>query len=686
MMAAESSSNSNSLLDNGRSFYGRQDLFTWIQQHLDQRSPTQPMVLYGPPQIGKTAVLKQILNGKYGRNVVPIYIDFDTLLHDSLSIFLGEMAKIAETSLRNEGYDLPEHNSTEFIINPYKAFNNQFLLPALEVLGNRKLLFLFDDLNILLDAEQQGDFEPQTFDAFCRLIHAQPRAYTLFSLNYPLNEQDTSDLSIIDHYPHYEIKPLTKTETIDMIQKQHEFIIFRDAAEFIYQITNGRPADTKTFCNAIKTHQKNQNLRHITVADVTVIQRNLSAAKNSDEIMASSSSANFTIRREAPKERTVYAIPGRENGNNNTRLILGGILLLALILLITVFVFREPMQRLAGEQPPTISETAVFLTSEALATAMIAANPSSTATAVPTETSTVTPIPTETPTVTPTPEPTDTPTITPTATPGKPVDSFIREEDGMAMNYVPGGTFMMGSEDDDFIAAPDEKPQHEVVIDPFYLDQFEVSVAQYAAFLNRIGTYKEACAENDCLLPRFEAGFTSYLLEEDQGDGSLFYIPLTGFADYPINHVSWFGANTYCEAMGARLPTEAEWEFAARGEDSLTYPWGNEAPDETLAVFNSSSYDNLKPVDALPDGQSPYGIYAMAGSLWEWVNDWYDEDYYTESPRSNPAGPETGLMKVIRGGAWPNNNLADRIRSANRSNFTADFISATVGFRCARDP
>ncbi|PIE79542.1 MAG: hypothetical protein CSA11_11680 [Chloroflexi bacterium] len=685
MMAADLSSISNSPHGNGRSFYGRQELFTWIQKHLRQQSPTQPMLLYGPPRIGKTAVLQEILKGKYGRDIVPLYIDLDTLLHDSLSIFLGELAKTAATALQAAGCDLPEHNSADFVINPYKAFSSQFLSPALENLGHRKLLFLFDNVNLLLDAEKQGNFDPQTFDAFCRLIHAQPRAYTLFTLNYPLKEQEAQSHSILDHYPHYEIKALSQNETIDMIQKQHEFIIFHDAAKFIYQITHGHPADTQSFCDALKTHQEKQNLRHITVADVAMIQQRLSSTKAFAEIEQPSPSANFYIRKEEPKERTDYAIPRQKKGNNTSLLILGSFILLALIFLIMTFIFREPVQqRLAGGQPPTISETAVFLTSEALAAAMLASTPSATATAVPPATDTATP--TDTPTLTPTPGSTDTPTISPTATPDKPVASYIRKEDDMVMRYVPGGSFMMGAADNDFSAAPDEKPQHEVIIEPFYLDQFEVSVAQYAAFLNRIGTYKEACEGNDCLHPRFEAGLTSYLLEEDQGDGSLFYIPLTGFANYPINHVSWHGAHAYCTAMAARLPTEAEWEFAARGEDGRIYPWGNERPDETRAVFNSNSYEDLKPVDALPAGQSPFGIYALAGSLWEWVNDWYNEDYYSESPRFNPPGPETGLTKVIRGGAWPNNNLADRIRSTNRSHFTTDFISATVGFRCAQDP
>jgi formylglycine-generating enzyme required for sulfatase activity len=164
------------------------------------------------------------------------------------------------------------------------------------------------------------------------------------------------------------------------------------------------------------------------------------------------------------------------------------------------------------------------------------------------------------------------------------------------------------------------------------------------------------------------------------------YYPITGFANYPINHVSWHGAKNYCDYVGGRLPTEAEWEYAARGTDSRIFPWGNQSPNATLAVFESASYENIKPVDALEDGRSPFGALGMAGSMWEWTADWYSETYYQESPPLDPKGPETGFARVLRGGAWPFNNHADRIRSTNRSSLTPQFISSAVGFRCVYEP
>jgi formylglycine-generating enzyme required for sulfatase activity len=254
------------------------------------------------------------------------------------------------------------------------------------------------------------------------------------------------------------------------------------------------------------------------------------------------------------------------------------------------------------------------------------------------------------------------------------------------MILIPGGAFRMGSGDNEFPAAPDERPLHEVTLKPFYIDQYEVSVAQYAALLNRLRNYAGVCDGFDCAHPREVAGYSTYLIEEDLGDGTRQFYALTGFANYPINHVSWYGANFYCQAMGGRLPTEAEWEYAARGTDGRIYPWGNEPPNKERAVYQSDSFDDLRPVDALPRGASPFDVYGMAGSMWEWVSDWYGENYYTNSPAENPSGPETGLTKSMRGGAWPNNIGKDRIRATNRSQLDPTFFSSTVGFRCVYEP
>jgi formylglycine-generating enzyme required for sulfatase activity len=250
------------------------------------------------------------------------------------------------------------------------------------------------------------------------------------------------------------------------------------------------------------------------------------------------------------------------------------------------------------------------------------------------------------------------------------------------MLVIPSGTFVMGAPESDPSAGDDEFPEHEVTVDTFYMDKFEVSVSQYAAFLNTLETYREACANIDCAWPRQIIGYTSYLMEIREEE-SVTYEAMEGFEDYPVNHVSWYGANSYCQAVGGRLPTEAEWEYAARGTDGRVYPWGDDPPNWTRAVFFSSAYSDLKPVDALPDGASPFGVFGLAGSMWEWVSEWYGYDYYQNSPAENPLGPEDGESKVVRGGAWPNNNQADRVRSANRISRDPSFFSPDLGFRCA---
>ncbi|MGB4870270.1 MAG: SUMF1/EgtB/PvdO family nonheme iron enzyme [Candidatus Promineifilaceae bacterium] len=666
---------------NGRVFVGRDEVFAWLEKHLARRSPTQPLLLVGAPEMGKTAVLQEIDNGRLGPHVLTITVDFAGLLRDSLSIFLHDLAQTAVTNLRQKGIDIPDPNQADFVVNPYKSFQDHFLQPALAQRDGRNLLFLFDNLDVVLAQIEAEIFAPNTFEAFYRLIHAHAHAYSLFTLTYPNKNNKPESLASFETIPTFELPPLTQADVMALFRQPTQFATVKDVVAYIYQLTGGHPAELHRLRQALDAWQTQYHIRQLTVADVAAVYQSMTGTA------VPPTTPPFAINRKPDNGRTVYRSPYQPSPTSrNIWVISGALMMIAVAIVVVGLLFRNMANAQAANPPAAISETAVALTSEALAAAIIAQTPTVTPTQPPT--ATPTPTATATSTTTPTPEPTAsaTPTITLTPTPEDMPTYLTRETDGMAMRLIPAGTFMMGSTDEDIMAASDEKPAHPITLDNFYMDQYEVTVAQYAAFLNRLGTYRQACEGFDCALPRNRTGVISLLLEDDLGDGKLQYIPLTGFANYPINHVSWYGAKAYCEAMGARLPTEAEWEYAARGDDGRLYPWGNEAPNETRAVFNSENFDNLKPVNALPNGQSAFEIFGMAGSMWEWTADWYGEDYYANSPTTNPTGPEAGLMRVIRGGAWPFNIEADRVRAANRSSLTPDFISSTIGFRCARTP
>lgn len=261
-----------------------------------------------------------------------------------------------------------------------------------------------------------------------------------------------------------------------------------------------------------------------------------------------------------------------------------------------------------------------------------------------TNTPTITPTHTSTSTQTNTPTPSYTPT--PTATP---LPDHITNAYGHDMVLIPAGIFEMGSAD-----GRDERPVHEVYLDTYYIDLYEVTNAKYAR----------------CV----DAGICDKPGGNDYSDPE--------YAEHPVVYVDWTNAQSYCTWIGGSLPTEAQWEKAARGTDGRKYPWG-EGIDSSLANYESNVGDTTS-VGSYPDGISPYGLYDMAGNVWEWVADWYSKEYYTSAPYENPVGPASGDSRVLRGGSW---NFNDNfLRAANRNNINPDNTNNNFGFRCAASP
>lgn len=263
------------------------------------------------------------------------------------------------------------------------------------------------------------------------------------------------------------------------------------------------------------------------------------------------------------------------------------------------------------------------------------------------------------------------------------------------MAMIPPGEFTMGSAEgsDGF---PDERPERLVYLSGYFLDRFEVTNQAYASFVRATG---HRSPENER---------QAATLWTNNG-------PIPGVEQHPVINVSWDDADAYCRWAGKRLPTEAEWEKAARGTDGRRYPWG-ETWDFTMA--NSASYwakrtiqfnsaadwdafwvrgegarlakENgiqgevlTMPVDSFPQARSPYGLFGMAGNAAEWVEDWYDPNYYKHAPLTDPTGPNRGAIKAMRGGSWL--KPATSLRTSDRDWGTMDSRPSGTGFRCAKD-
>ena len=208
-----------------------------------------------------------------------------------------------------------------------------------------------------------------------------------------------------------------------------------------------------------------------------------------------------------------------------------------------------------------------------------------------------------------------------------------------------------------------QKPEHQVNLNAFWIDQTEVTNKQYAA-----------CVDAGVCAPPHYTGLPNF-------DGSEYY-GVSEFDNYPVIYVNWIQARTYCVWEGRRLPTEAEWEKVARGEDKRTYPWG-EGIDCSKANYTKSCVGITSSVGSYISGQSPYGAYDMAGNVWEWVADWYSDTFYQIGPFSNPLGPDFGEYRVMRGGSW--DAYEEYADTTFRGGFGIAYPDGSndIGFRCA---
>ncbi len=295
-----------------------------------------------------------------------------------------------------------------------------------------------------------------------------------------------------------------------------------------------------------------------------------------------------------------------------------------------------------------------------------------------------------------TPNPPTATAMTAPATETPVAEPIVASADGMTLLPVPAGAFIRGSSPADIATfaalcpgcnpeeLTDQSPQRTLVLSAFWIDQTEITNARFAAFVAQTGYRTTAEERGQSYVLNRSTDTFDYVAGADwrhpRGPGS----DLTGREDAAVTQVSWDDAVAYCAWAGRRLPTEAEWEKAARGTDGRLFPWGNEPPDQTRLNFNYAATGSVG-VGQFPSGVSPYGALDMAGNVWEWVRDFYDAGYYAVAPDTDPPGPVTGEGHTFRGGSWASGDMKSLtyVSTTYRLWNFANIRSDVTGFRCA---
>jgi formylglycine-generating enzyme required for sulfatase activity len=253
----------------------------------------------------------------------------------------------------------------------------------------------------------------------------------------------------------------------------------------------------------------------------------------------------------------------------------------------------------------------------------------------------------------------------------------IETQDGAPMVRIPAVEFLRGRDDLD----KDERPARRLTLDPYLLDVHEVTNERFARFVTASGHRTDAEKEGWAWV---WTGKYAKVRGADWRHPKGPQSSLDGLALHPVVQVSYHDAQAYCRWAAKRLPTEAEWEGAARGTDGRRWPWGDTFDRARVNIEGAEDgYPETAPVGSFAPGASPYGVHDLVGNVWEWVADWYAADYYAKAPPRGPRGPTTGKLRGVRGGAW--GSPPEWSTTTNRYSRTPDYRNNKIGFRCARD-